>query len=209
MKSCDIYFYEMCRRAGADKLAPMVRHMGFGEKFDLPFATQRYGTVPDPQWLEQKYHREWQVYDTINMSIGQGYVLINPLQLAVMASADRHRATGRAAAAQVASRSCRRRNSRSTRTISISSGERWRASSTHGTAAGAKLPLDGIRMAGKTGTAQVHKLSAGERGQRNGEPCGGCATTRCSSPSRRPTTRTTRPRRSSSMAALARPSPRR
>jgi len=62
--ACDIYFYDMCRRVGADKLAPMIRSVGFGEKFDLPFENQRYGTVPDPQWLERKYHREWQIYDT-------------------------------------------------------------------------------------------------------------------------------------------------
>ena len=90
--SCDIYFYEMCRRVGAEKLAPMVRSMGFGEKFDLPFDNQRYGTIPDPQWMERKYHRQWQTYDTINMSIGQGQVLINPMQLATMAS---RLATGR------------------------------------------------------------------------------------------------------------------
>ena len=74
-----------CAVSGADKLAPMIHHVGFGQP-SLPFTTQRYGTVPDPQWLEQKYHREWQIYDTINMSIGQGYVLIDPMQLAVMAS---------------------------------------------------------------------------------------------------------------------------
>src|SRR3954471_5865079 len=84
--SCDIYFYEMCRRVGAEKLAPMVRSMGFGEKFDLPFDNQRFGTVPDPEWMQRKYHRDWQTYDTINMSIGQGNVLINPLQLAVAAA---------------------------------------------------------------------------------------------------------------------------
>ena len=84
--SCDVYFYSMCLRVGADKLSPMVRSMGFGEKFDLPFDNQRYGTIPDPEWMMRKYHRKWQGYDTVNMSIGQGMVLINPLQLAVMAS---------------------------------------------------------------------------------------------------------------------------
>jgi penicillin-binding protein 2 len=106
--SCDIYFYDMCRRVGAEKLAPMIRSMGFGEKFDLPFDDQRYGTVPDPEWMMRKYHREWQTYDTINMSIGQGMVLINPLQLAVMALS---RACSRT------SRWCRRRSSRLTPTI--------------------------------------------------------------------------------------------
>ena len=50
----------------------MVRSMGFGEKFDLPFDNQRYGTMPDPEWMMRKYHRKWQGYDTVNMSIGQG-----------------------------------------------------------------------------------------------------------------------------------------
>src|SRR5690242_13697314 len=68
VKSCDIYFYEMCRRVGADKLSPMVRSMGFGEKFDLPFDNQRYGTIPDPEWMMRQYHRAWQGYDTVNMS---------------------------------------------------------------------------------------------------------------------------------------------
>ena len=49
--SCDIYFYSMCLRVGAEKLAPMIRSMGFGEKFDLPIDGQRYGTVPDPEWI--------------------------------------------------------------------------------------------------------------------------------------------------------------
>jgi penicillin-binding protein 2 len=84
--SCDVYFYSMCLRVGAEKLSPMIRSMGFGEKFDLPFDNQRYGTIPDPDWMMRKYHRKWQGYDTVNMSIGQGMVLINPLQLAVMAS---------------------------------------------------------------------------------------------------------------------------
>ena len=114
--SCDVYFYTMCLHVGADKLAPMVRSMGFGEEFDLPFDTQRYGTIPDPDWMMRKYHRKWQGYDTVNMSIGQGMVLINPLQLAVMAS---RLATGRRAFRDCSgiSRSRRRPRLRSMRII--------------------------------------------------------------------------------------------
>ena len=87
VQSCDVYFYsDVPPRRAREKLSPMVRSMGFGEKFDLPIDNQRYGTIPDPDWMMRKYHREWQRYDTVNMSIGQGMVLINPLQLAVMAS---------------------------------------------------------------------------------------------------------------------------
>ena len=162
-QSCDIYFYEMGRRVGADKLSPMVRSMGFGEQFDLPIDNQRFGTIPDPQWMLRKYHREWQTYDTINMSIGQGYVLINPLQLAVMAS---RLATGK----RVIPRLLKNKPVAPQAHLEVDADhiifirKAMAGVVDHGTAAGAKLPLDGIQMAGKTGTAQTHNLSAGERG---------------------------------------------
>ena len=161
--SCDIYFYDMCRRVGAEKLAPMIRSMGFGEKFDLPFDNQRYGTVPDPEWMMRKYHREWQAYDTINMSIGQGMVLINPLQLAVMAS---RLATGK----RVVPRLLKSTPVVPQTQLAVDADhlvfirKAMAGVVDHGTAASAKLPLDGILMAGKTGTAQTHQLSASERG---------------------------------------------
>jgi penicillin-binding protein 2 len=163
VKSCDIYFYEMCRRVGAEKLAPMVRSMGFGEKFDLPFDNQRYGTIPDPEWMRRKYHREWQTYDTINMSIGQGMVLINPMQLAVMAS---RLATGK----RVVPRLLKDKPVVPQTQLAVDQDHldfirlAMAGVVDHGTAASAKLPLAGIQMAGKTGTAQTHNLSASERG---------------------------------------------
>jgi penicillin-binding protein 2 len=161
--SCDIYFYDMCRRVGAEKLAPMIRSMGFGEKFDLPFDNQRYGTIPDPEWMMRKYHREWQTYDTINMSIGQGMVLINPLQLAVMAS---RLATGK----RVVPRLLKNKPVAPQTPLAVDADHLTFIRSAmagvvdHGTATVAKLPLNGIQLAGKTGTAQTHRLSDAERG---------------------------------------------
>ena len=161
--SCDVYFYTMCLRVGAEKLSPMVRSMGFGEKFDLPFDHQRYGTIPDPEWMMRKYHREWQWYDTVNMSIGQGMVLINPMQLAVMAS---RLATGK----RVVPRLLKNKPVTPQTQLAVDQDHldfirlAMAGVVDHGTAAAAKLPLDGIQMAGKTGTAQTHNLSAGERG---------------------------------------------
>ena len=163
VQSCDIYFYEMCRRAGAEKLAPMIRSMGFGEKFDLPIRGQRFGTVPDPEWMMRRYHRQWQQYDTINMSIGQGMVLINPLQLAVMASrlATGKRVVPRLLAAQpVVPQQPLAVDADHIEFIRQAMG----GVVDHGTAAGVKLPLANIQMAGKTGTAQVHHLGDNERG---------------------------------------------
>ena len=113
--------------------------------------------------MTRKYHRQWQTYDTINMSIGQGMVLINPLQLAVMAS---RLATGR----RVVPRLLKNQPVSPLEQLAVDQDhltfirQAMAGVVDHGTAAGAKLPLEGIQMAGKTGTAQVHKLGADERG---------------------------------------------
>jgi penicillin-binding protein 2 len=52
----------------------------------MPYPGQSYGTVPDPAWKLRKYHKEWAIYDTVNATIGQGYMLVNPLQQATMVS---------------------------------------------------------------------------------------------------------------------------
>jgi len=85
-QSCDVYFYAMAQRVGMDPIANMARRCGMGQAFELPVLSQFYGTVPDPAWKLKKYGREWQTFDTVNATIGQGYMLANPLQLAVMAS---------------------------------------------------------------------------------------------------------------------------
>jgi penicillin-binding protein 2 len=164
IKSCDIYFYHMSRTAGANVIASMAKRVGFGELFDLPVPSQRYGTVPDPEWLKRKYHRDWEVYDTINMSIGQGYVLVNPMQLGVMAA---RIASGR----MIKPRLLPLREKSQTPVLDVTpehlafvreamSGV---VNSGRGTASGAKLPVEGVLLGGKTGTAQVRRISLAER----------------------------------------------
>src|SRR3546814_6857042 len=85
-QSCDVYFYHFAQQMGMQVIADMARRLGLGQKFALPFPSQSYGTVPDPAWKMKKYGKEWKVYDTVNATIGQGYMLANPTQLAVMAA---------------------------------------------------------------------------------------------------------------------------
>ena len=87
MQSCDIYFYEMVRRVGYDRIAPVARALGLGQKFDLPLVTQRYGTVPDSAWKQRKYKTDWKVADSLNASIGQGDTAVTPLQMAMVYAA--------------------------------------------------------------------------------------------------------------------------
>ena len=163
-KSCDIFFYDTGLRAGADIIASMARRVGFGQHFDLPVSSQRYGTVPDPEWMERKYHRKWQAYDTINMSIGQGNILVNPLQLAIMAG---RIATGKS----IQPRLVIGEKTPPVAPLPVSAEhlifvrEAMSAvvNSGRGTASVARLPIDGVLLAGKTGTAQVRRITMAER----------------------------------------------
>ena len=85
-KSCNTYFYAMGRRIGIERIAEASRTAGLGKKYDLPSPSQNYGTVPDSAWKERKYKQKWTESDTLNAAIGQGYVLVTPLQLAVAAA---------------------------------------------------------------------------------------------------------------------------
>ncbi|QJU58854.1 penicillin-binding protein 2 [Sphingomonas sp. AP4-R1] len=163
-QSCDIYFYAMARRIGIDQIARMARMLGMGEKYDLPFASQRYGTVPDTAWKLGKYHKPWTVADTVNSAIGQGYMLVNPLQLAVMAS--------RIAGGQVLQPRLigNKRYGPQGPPIGF---DREHLDFVHramrdvisgvGTAGSARLQVAGVELAGKTGSAQVRRISMAER----------------------------------------------
>ena len=130
-----------------------------GQEFPLPVTSQFYGTVPDAEWKMQKWGREWQTFDTVNATIGQGYMLSSPLQLAVMAS---RLATGR----HVMPRLTLDTKPKGFDTIDFPAEQveyvRQAMSDVvngPGTAGRARLPIDDVQIAGKTGTAQVVSLS--------------------------------------------------
>jgi len=164
-RSCNTYFWATGLKTDPQQTTEMVSYLGYGDAFDLPLAAQRYGTMPNPKWLESKYHRKWQAYDTANTSIGQGYVLINPLQLAVM--------PGRIASGKlIQPRLLMGTPRKPIPPLNVDAEHlefvrKAMASVVNdsGTAVASKLPLDGILMAGKTGTAQVFRL--GERGHQS------------------------------------------
>ena len=163
MQSCDIYFYEMVRRLGYDHIAPIARMVGLGAKYDLPFQSQRYGTVPDSAWKQKKMRQSWTVADSLNASIGQGYVLANPLQLAVMAA---RLASGRAVDPHL----LRGRNSAGAAGLTVNPEHLVRVREAMagvvnggGTGGAARMQLPNITLAAKTGTAQVRRITMGER----------------------------------------------
>ena len=168
-ESCDVYFYDIAQRVGIDKIAEMGRHLGLGMRHDLPMSAITEGVMPDKAWKQQRYGQEWRIGDTINASIGQGYVLTSPLQLAVMTA---RLASGRAVVPRLlhmidneplplaeqpvlpvdpAYLEAARRGM-----FEVMNGQR-------GTAKSSRIADDSMLMAGKTGTAQVRNISAAER----------------------------------------------
>ena len=163
MQSCDIYFYEMVRRLGYDHVAPVARMLGLGQKFDLPFSSQRYGTVPDSAWKERKYHHDWTVADSLNASIGQGYVLANPLQLAVMAA---RIASGRDLKPRIVMDGPAVEApplAISDEHFAIVRDAMYGVVNQGGTGGAARLNIPGMAIAAKTGTAQVRRITMAER----------------------------------------------
>jgi len=158
-QSCDVYFYHFAQRIGMEAIAPMARRLGMQEEFPLPVASQFFGTVPDPEWLMRRHNRAWQPFDTVNATIGQGYMLANPLQLAVMSA---RLATGNKIMPRLTLDS--RKPSFENMNFAPEHIDFIRQSMHDvvygpGTAGRARLPIPGVEMAAKTGTAQVVSLS--------------------------------------------------
>jgi penicillin-binding protein 2 len=85
-QSCDIYFYQVARRIGIDRIADMARRFGLGEAHDIGLPGVKSGLIPDEAWKKATFGEAWTGGDSFNAGIGQGYILTSPLQLAVMAS---------------------------------------------------------------------------------------------------------------------------
>ncbi|KPP83802.1 MAG: penicillin-binding protein 2 [Rhodobacteraceae bacterium HLUCCA08] len=168
-QSCDVYFYDIAQRVGIDKIAEMARKFGLGVRHDVPMSAVHRGIMPDHAWAREERGREWRIGDTVNASIGQGDVLASPLQLAVMTA---RLATGRAIVPRLV-RSIDGVGEPSGRGAEIDVNpnhlirirQAMHAVSNHsrGTAYASRIVEDRFRLAGKTGTSQVRRITAEER----------------------------------------------
>lgn len=83
-QSCDIYFYDLARQVGIEKIHEMAAKFGLGERFNIGIMSEARGINPNSEWKMGRTGERWQGGDTVNVGIGQGYVSATPLQLAVM-----------------------------------------------------------------------------------------------------------------------------
>ncbi|MRI83255.1 MAG: penicillin-binding protein 2 [Nitratiruptor sp.] len=81
-ESCDVYFYEGSLRVGIDRIAKMLRTMGFAKKSGVDLPNEFIGVIPDKEWKAKHYKMPWYIGETVVSAIGQGYVLVTPMQIA-------------------------------------------------------------------------------------------------------------------------------
>lgn len=168
-QSCDVFYYEVAQKVGIDAIAEMGKRMGLGMRHDLPMSAITDGIMPNKAWKEERWGQTWRIGDTINASIGQGYVLASPLQLAVMTA---RTATGR----MVEPRLIKSIGGKPVETPepeslgldpaflrSVQKGMYDVMNAEHGTAKSSRIADETLVMAGKTGTSQVRNISAAER----------------------------------------------
>ncbi|MDB9762449.1 penicillin-binding protein 2 [Alphaproteobacteria bacterium] len=82
-QSCDVYFYEIALKLGIEKIAESAKLLGFGSYYDEYFGISK-GIVPNKKWKIDNYNESWQKGETLNVGIGQGFLLSTPLELAIM-----------------------------------------------------------------------------------------------------------------------------
>lgn len=168
-ESCDVYYYELALKTGIEKISTMARLLGLGEKHDIPMSAVASGLAPTKDWKRRARGKDWVIGDTVNASIGQGFVLASPLQLAVMTA---RIATGRAVSPRLI-KSINGIEQPSGRGESLGINENNLrqvrkgmfavSNSGRGTAYKNRIAAEGFRMAGKTGTSQVRNISTAER----------------------------------------------
>ena len=168
-QSCDVYYYDLALKVGIEKISAMAQRFGLGVRHDLPMSAVARGLTPTKEWKSRTYQADWRIGDTVNASIGQGYMLASPLQLTVMAA---RIASGKAVSPRLI-KSVDSAEVPSPPPESIGLNEvnlnRIRramyqvVNDRRGTAYGSRIIADGMRMAGKTGTSQVRNITAAER----------------------------------------------
>ena len=85
-RSCDVYFYELARKLGVDRLSDTAKKFGLGRKSLEGFLEERSGVVPNTKWKKKFIGKNWYLGETLHSGIGQGYYQSTPMQLCLMTS---------------------------------------------------------------------------------------------------------------------------
>ncbi len=174
VRSCDVYFYNIGRELGIEKMADFSARIGLGQKTGIDLPDEAEGTLPSPEWKERVYRQKWYPGETISVAIGQGALTVTPLQIAYGVGGI---ASGgdflppRLVPREKWKDSSARRDEGKTRiqvplseeTVQVVTDAIFGVvNETGGT--GARARVRGLDIAGKTGTAQVASLGLAQSG---------------------------------------------
>lgn len=159
--SCNCYFYVMGLQAGIDNIHDIADQLGIGSKTNIDLPGEAGGINPDKKWKEKTLSQSWFVGDTINTSIGQGYLLSTPLQMTMMIA---RVASGKLVVPRLISRIGEKEAASAefldlkinpTHLTMVRDGLESVINDPKGTSYASRIQEIEMRMAGKTGTAQV------------------------------------------------------
>jgi penicillin-binding protein 2 len=168
--SCDVYFYELAKRTGVDRLSAMARKLGFGQRLGVDLPGERGGLTPTVEWYTQRWARRWPQGETLNAGIGQGFVLTTPLQLATMTSrlvnggvAVQPHLLRAIAGKPSVTNSYPSMGLNSQHLQAIVRAMAGVCNEENGTGYKLRITQPGMEMGGKSGTAQVRRITMQER----------------------------------------------
>ena len=169
VESCDVYFYKMGQKIGIDTIARYAKSLGFGSKTKLQLGDEKEGLIPNRAWKLRRWHVPWQEGETLSVAVGQSFALITPIQMVRFVSA---LFNGGVLFKPQATKWIEKESKERIFKFKPNSLHRWSikkenmelikkalvgvVNEPHGT--GKRAKLDQIRVAGKTGTAQVIAL---------------------------------------------------
>lgn len=166
--SCNVYFYNVGRRMGIDRIAESAKKLGLGERTGIDLPGEKDGLVPTPEWSQSARKTDWYLGETISVAIGQGPLIVTPLQVAVHTAIVANR--GRAVAPHLLMSSALSQgqapgaspaeNIRSELFEIVIRGM-WKSVNEEGTGRGAKV--DGFDVCGKTGSTQLISRERAEK----------------------------------------------
>ena len=169
VESCDVYFYKMGQKIGIDTIARYAKSLGFGSKTNLQLGDEKEGLIPNRAWKLRRWHVPWQEGETLSVAVGQSFALVTPIQMVRFVSA---LFNGGVLFKPQVTKWIENENKERIFKFKPNSLRRWSikkenmelikkalvgvVNEPHGT--GKRAKLDQIRVAGKTGTAQVIAL---------------------------------------------------
>jgi len=161
-ESCDVFFYELAKKLGIDRIAEVAFDFGLGKIYDFSLDNQKIGIVPSKKWKKERTGEDWYGGETLIAGIGQGFVLANPLQLTTMVSIIA--SDGKQIQPTLIFKDDHdfKTNDKYKNEITIVKKALFKAVNEYkGTAFRSRL--ENLNFSGKTGTSQVTKISLSER----------------------------------------------